>query len=74
MFIIGLGVFGYLGGYKLWALSKDIPAKNIADMSIFYVALTAMIIGAQLFIGGFLAELVRSISPDRNRYVIEEEV
>lgn len=74
MFIIGLGVFGYLGGYKLWALSQGIPAKNLADMSLFYVALAVMIIGTQLFIGGFLAELLRSISPDRNRYVIEEEI
>ncbi|MFT6998215.1 MAG: hypothetical protein ACJAQ4_001975, partial [Cryomorphaceae bacterium] len=50
------------------------PARNIADMSLFYVALTAMVIGTQLFIGGFLAELTRSISPDRNRYVIEEKI
>lgn len=74
MFIIGFGVFGYLGGYKLWALYRDIPAKNLADMSVFYVALAVMIIGTQMFIGGFLAELVRSISPDRNRYVIEEKI
>jgi glycosyltransferase involved in cell wall biosynthesis len=74
MFLIGFGVFTYLGAYKLWAISQGIVAKNIAHMSIFYVALTAMIIGTQLFIGGFLAELTRSISPDRNRYVIEEEI
>jgi glycosyltransferase involved in cell wall biosynthesis len=74
MFLIGLGVFVYLGIYKLWALSQGIVARNIADMSLFYVALTAMIIGTQLFIGGFLAELTRSISPDRNRYVIEEKI
>jgi len=74
MFIIGFGVFTYLGAYKIWALSQDIPARNIADMSVFYVALTAMVIGTQLFIGGFLAELTRSISPDRNRYVIEEKI
>ncbi len=74
MFLIGFGVFAYLGAYKLWALSQGVLARNIADMSLFYVALTAMIIGTQLFIGGFLAELTRSISPDRNRYVIEEKV
>jgi glycosyltransferase involved in cell wall biosynthesis len=74
MVLIGFGVFTYLGAYKIWALSQDIPARNIADMSLFYVALTAMVIGTQLFIGGFLAELTRSISPDRNRYVIEEKI
>ncbi len=74
MFLIGFGVFGYLAGYKIWAMANEIPAKNIAHMSLFYVALTAMIIGVQLFIGGFLAELIRGISPDRNRYVISEEI
>ncbi len=74
MFLIGVGMFLWIGGYKIWALAQHIPAKNIANMSMFYVALTAMIIGTQLFIGGFLAELVRGISPDRNKYVIVEEL
>ncbi len=74
MFLIGMAVFAWIGGYKIWAVIHHIPAKNIAQMSIFYVALTAMIIGTQLFIGGFLAELVGSISPDRNRYVIEDKI
>lgn len=74
MFLIGVGVFGWIGGYKIWAITQHIHAKNIADMSLFYVALTAMIIGSQLFIGGFLAEMVRGISPDRNKYLVEEKI
>ncbi len=74
MFLIGMGVFLYIGGYKIWALSQGIAAKNIADMSIFYVALTAMVLGTQLFVGGFIAELVRGISPDRNKYLIEKRL
>jgi glycosyltransferase involved in cell wall biosynthesis len=74
MFFIGVAVFAYIGGYKIWALYNGIPAKNIANMSIFYVALTAMVIGSQLFIGGFLAELVRGINPDRNRYIISDKI
>lgn len=74
MFLIGMCVFAWIGGYKIWAITQNIPAKNIAQMSIFYVALTAMIIGTQLFIGGFLAELIGSNSPDRNRYVIESKI
>ena len=74
MVLIGMGVFAWIGGYKIWALTQNIPAKNIAHMSLFYVALTAMIIGTQLFVGGFLAELVRGNSPDRNRYIVEDEV
>ncbi len=74
MFTIGLLVFGYIGASKLWDLFNNIPAKNLAHMSVFYVALTSMIIGTQLFIGGFLAELVRGISPERNQYLIDERV
>jgi glycosyltransferase involved in cell wall biosynthesis len=74
MFTIGFLVFGYIGVSKLWDLYWGVPAKNIAHMSVFYVALTSMIIGTQLFIGGFLAELVRGISPDRNRYMIDERI
>ncbi len=74
MFLFGVGVFAWIAGYKIWAISQHIQAKNIADMSLFYVALTAMIIGSQLFIGGFLAEMVRGISPDRNKYLVEEKI
>lgn len=73
-FTVGFAMFGYLGVSKLFALYHEIPAKNIATMSQFYVALTAMIIGAQLFIGGFVAELVRGATPNRNKYLIEERV
>ncbi len=74
MFLIGFGVFGYLGVYKFWAMNNGIVARNIAEMSLFYVALAAMIIGTQLFVGGFLAELVRGNSPDRKKYNIEEQI
>ncbi len=73
-FTVGFAMFGYLGVSKLFALYHEIPAKNIATMSQFYVALTAMIIGAQLFIGGFVAELVRGATPNRNKYLVEERV
>jgi len=74
MFLIGFGVFAYIGGYKLWALYHGVLARNIAEMSVFYVALTAMILGTQLFIGGFVSELVRVTNPERNKYVVEEVV
>lgn len=73
-FVLGMVLFGYLGLSKLYALYFDIPAKNIAHMSQFYIALTAMIIGSQLFIGGFVAELVRSATPNRNKYQVEERI
>ena len=74
MFIIGLGLFTYITGCKLYAMFTDIPAKNIAEMSGFYIALTAMVIGVQLFLAGFIAEMVSRNAYDRNNYQVEKEV
>jgi len=74
MFALGFSLFAYIGGYKLYALYAGFNAKNIASLSSFYIALTAMIIGVQLFLTGFLAELVSRNAPERNNYQIEEEL
>ena len=72
MFMLGFLLFAYLGGNKLYCLLSEIPAKNIATMSSFYIALSAMIIGVQLFLSGFLAELINRRSVERNKYNIKE--
>ena len=74
MFMLGFGIFGFIVIEKLYALSNSIQAKNIADMSIFYIALTSMIIGVQLFLAGFISEMISRSSNDRNNYQIEKEV
>jgi glycosyltransferase involved in cell wall biosynthesis len=75
MFIIGFGIFAYVGGYKLYAMSQSgIKAENIANISSFYIALTSMIIGVQLFLTGFIAELISRNSHDRNNYQVEKEI
>jgi len=74
MFMLGFGVFTYITGSKLYAMFAAIPAKNIAEMSGFYIALTAMIIGVQLFLAGFIAEMVSRNAYDRNNYQVEIEV
>ena len=74
MFIIGFGFALYLGIDKLVALLKHVPQRLIADSAIFYIALTSMIIGSLLFIGGFLGELISRSAPERNRYEIEKEI
>ena len=74
MFMIGFGLFTYITGGKLYAMFATIPAKNIADMSGFYIALTAMLIGVQLFLAGFIAEMVSRNAYDRNNYQVEKEV
>ncbi|HEX2394365.1 MAG TPA: glycosyltransferase family 2 protein [Bacteroidales bacterium] len=74
MFIIGLGMALYLGIVKLISVANHIPARLVTDSPYFYIALTSMIIGMQLFTAGFLGELVSRSSPGRNDYHIEKEI
>lgn len=74
MFMIGFSIFGYIVVEKLYAIFNSISAKNIADMSIFYIALTSMVIGVQLFLAGFISEMISRNANDRNNYQIEKEV
>ena len=74
MFMLGFGIALYLGIDKLVALLKHIPQRLIADSAIFYIALTSMIIGSLLFIGGFLGELISRSASERNKYEIENEI
>ncbi|HIG33002.1 MAG TPA: glycosyltransferase [Flavobacteriales bacterium] len=73
MFMLGFGLFTYIGGTKLYYMLNSLPAQNIADMSGFYIALTAMLIGVQLFLAGFIAEMVSRNTYDRNNYHVEKE-
>jgi len=73
MFLLGFGIFLFLGGMKLYNLSQGIISKNIADMSVFYIALTAMIIGTQFFLAGFIGELITRHS-SKEEYEISDEV
>ena len=74
MFVLGFSIFSYVGGYKIYAMVNEIKAENIANMSSFYIALTSMIIGVQLFLAGFIGELISRNSQDRNNYQIEKEI
>ncbi len=74
LFIIGFGIAAYLGIVKVISLISENPARLLADRAEFYIALTAMIIGAQFFLAGFVAELVGRNSSSRNIYLIEKTI
>ena len=74
MFSLGFLLFTFIVGSKLFFMINDLSAKNIADMSAFYIALTSMIIGVQLFLAGFIAEMISRNSHDSNSYQIEKEI
>lgn len=74
MMLIGLAVTGWLAGAKIHALSYHLEPREITEQPLFYLALLVVVIGVQLFLTGFLAELVSRSSHDRNNYLIEEEL
>lgn len=74
MFIIGFIMAAYLGINKLYSMSKGIPAILVTDSPYFYIALTVMVIGTQLFLAGFIGELVSRNSVDRNKYLIDKRI
>ena len=74
MFFIGFIAAIIVGVTKLIALANGQTLRLVTDSPYFYIALTMMIIGTQLFLTGFLAELVSRTSHDRNRYNISKEI
>lgn len=74
MFILGFIMAAIVGANKLIAISQNLPARLVTQSPYFYIALTAMIIGTQLFMAGFLGELVSRNSPERNVYHIEKKI
>lgn len=75
MFFIGIVAAAVLGIQKLWALHQGLWAqtKLVTESPYFYISLVMLIIGVQLFLVGFLAELVGRNSTTRNTYLIEKE-
>jgi len=74
MFILGFGIALFLGIEKLIAIHQQISARLLADRPIFYIALTCMVLGTQLFLAGFLGELVSRNGAERNKYLIDEKI
>lgn len=74
MFFIGFISAFIIGADKIWSLSQGIPQRLVTDSPYFYLALTMMIIGTQLFLAGFIADLVSRSSQERNDYQIEKNV
>lgn len=68
-FIIGFGILAWLSYQKL-----VINEYGIADRPLFYFGILALIIGTQLFLTGFLAELISRNSAQRNDYLIRDRI
>lgn len=73
-FIIGFFAAAIIGADKLWALSQGIPQRLVTDSPYFYISLTMMILGTQLFMAGFIGDMVSRSSSTRNDYQIEKTI
>ncbi|MCK8622829.1 glycosyltransferase family 2 protein [Prevotella sp. E13-27] len=74
VFFIGFISAFIIGADKLWCLANGIPQRLVTDSPYFYIALTMMIIGTQMFLTGFVADLVSRSSSNRNDYQIEQTI
>jgi glycosyltransferase involved in cell wall biosynthesis len=74
MFLLGLLAVVAVGVNKLIAIFEHVKAPLITDSPYFYMSMLAMILGTQLFLAGFVGEIVARNSTERNNYKIEKEI
>jgi len=74
MFLAGFIVAGWVIFKKFYNIYNDLPVREIVDQPLFYLSLLAIILGTQLFLSGFIAELVSRSSHDRNEYLIDKKI
>ncbi len=73
MFLIGFIASVFLGAGKLYSVYHNLPARLLTERPSFYIALACMILGTQLFLAGFISELISRSANDRNKYLIESK-
>jgi hypothetical protein len=74
MFIFGFFSAGYLGVSKLYKISQGMNAILVTDNPWFYISLVSMILGTQLFLAGFIGELILKTKEVGNYYTIKEKL
>ena len=74
MFLIGFLSAGYIGFLKLYRLYHDLSYNLVTNNPWFFIALTTMIIGTQLFLAGFLGEIILRTKNNEERYKISKEI
>ncbi len=74
MFLVGFIAAAVVGAMKIYFLAKGVSYPLVANNPYFYISLTMMILGTQLFVSGFLGELLIRNSHLRNNYQIEKQI
>jgi glycosyltransferase involved in cell wall biosynthesis len=73
-FLTGSGLTVYLIGVKLYNIAYNLKYRNVTDNPLFFLALVAIILGVQLFLAGFIGELLITNSDKTTNYQIKEEI
>ena len=78
---LGTLMFLFGGVTTVWVILKKLIAqanglvwRGVTEQPLFYLALLAVVVGVQLFLAGFLAELINRRSSDRNSYLIDKQI
>ncbi|MCR8893700.1 glycosyltransferase family 2 protein [Bacteroides sp. ET336] len=74
MFFLGFVAVIAVGAMKIYNMHAGNPYSLVTDNPYFFLALTTMILGTQLFLAGFIGELIARNSTERNKYQIEKEL
>ena len=74
MFLFGGATTVWVIADKLYKQCHDLPLRPVTEQPLFYLAILSVILGVQLFLAGFLGELINRTSGDRNKYLIDRTI
>ncbi len=74
MFLFGGGITVWLIIEKIYAISQHLKVREVTAQPLFYLALVMTVIGVQLFLAGFLGELISRNSSERNNYLVDKKI
>ncbi|AMM52734.1 glycosyl transferase family 2 [Rufibacter sp. DG15C] len=73
-FLLGFLISFWLIAEKVYYSFQNLPVRNVTDQPLFFLALVAVILGMQLFLAGFLAEMISLSGKKENEYLIRDTV
>ena len=72
MFLFGGGTTVWIIAAKLWKQMHGLPLRPVTEQPLFYLAMLTVVLGVQLFLAGFLGEMINRNATDRNNYLIDK--
>ncbi|MEP2025020.1 MAG: glycosyltransferase family 2 protein [Reichenbachiella sp.] len=73
-FFFGTIITFWVIGRKIYEVQMGLPARDVVDQPLFFLALVAVIIGVQLFLAGFIGEMMTQSSTRKNDYLVSQKI